>query len=109
MSRFANAIAAVAVATASFTSPLTAQSAPPIVQYITGGMVAGTSVARAFCPRGYIVSGGGGFSLNGAGLQQTHPISDIDGTVAWGSSAIGWQVAADDWSDVQAFVVCLAR
>jgi hypothetical protein len=72
--------------------------------------VPGTSVARAFCPPGYVVTGGGGFTTGGgsAALAQNYPISDASGVIANGSNAIGWQVAADDWSDVQAFVVCLA-
>lgn len=77
------------------------------VEYVFGGMVPGTSVARAMCPPGTIVTGGGGFSTNGAGLQQNHPISDDSGLVAWGSHAIGWQIAASDWSGVQAYVVCV--
>ena len=77
------------------------------VEYVFGEMVPGTSVARAMCPPGTIVTGGGGFSTNGAGLQQNHPISDESGLVAWGSHAIGWQIAASDWSSVQAYVVCV--
>jgi len=70
-------------------------------------MYPGTSVSRAFCPTGTKVTGGGGFSLNGAGLQQSYPISDASGVIAFGSTAIGWQVAASDFSNVQAFVVCV--
>ena len=77
------------------------------VEYIFGGMEPGTSVARAFCYPGMKVTGGGGFSINGTGLQQSHPISDTTGAIAFGSTAIGWQVAAADWSNVQAFVVCV--
>jgi hypothetical protein len=77
------------------------------IEYVFGGMVPGTAVARAKCRPGTKVTGGGGFSLNGAGLQQNHPISDDSGVVAWGSVAIGWQVAASDWSPVQAYVVCV--
>ena len=76
------------------------------VQYIFGDMVPNTSVARAMCPTGTIVTGGGGFSVNGAGLQQNYPISDDTGVVAFGSTAIGWQVAATDWSRVQAYMSC---
>jgi hypothetical protein len=79
----------------------------PTVQYVTGGMYPGTSVARAFCPAGTKVTGGGGLSLTGSGLQQSYPISDVSGTIAFGTTAIGWQVAAEDFSDVQAFVVCM--
>jgi hypothetical protein len=109
MTKTTSIFAAIALATAGFAAPLSARSAIN-VQYVTGGMVPGTSVARAFCPRGYVVSGGGGITTSGmpAALQQSFPISDTSGTSAWGSNAIGWQVAADDWSDVQAFVVCLA-
>ena len=79
------------------------------VEYVTGGMYPGTSVSRALCPPGSIVAGGGGITALGANhaLQQSHPISDLTGLIAWGPNAIGWQVAADDWSDSQAFVVCL--
>ena len=79
------------------------------VEYVTGGMYPGTSVSRAFCPPGSIVAGGGGITMLGAdhALQQSHPISDLTGLIAWGPNAIGWQVATDDWSDSQAFVVCL--
>jgi hypothetical protein len=109
MSRISSSFAAIALATAGFAAPLSVQSAIN-VQYVSGGMVPGTSVARAYCPRGYVVTGGGGFTTSGmpAALQQSFAISDTSGTVAWGSKAIGWQVAADDWSDVQAFVACLA-
>ena len=81
-------------------------SGPGNIQYVEGGMYPNTSVARAFCPAGTKVIGGGGFSLYRKGLQQNHPISDADGTNAYGSVAVGWQVAAEDFSDVQAFVVC---
>jgi hypothetical protein len=77
------------------------------IQYITAGMFPGTSVSRAFCPAGTTVVGGGGISVNGAGLQQSYPISDATGVIAFGSTAIGWQVAASDFSNVQAFVVCI--
>jgi hypothetical protein len=76
------------------------------VQYHWAGMYPDTSVSRAFCPLGMAVVGGGGITLNGAGLQQNYAISDETGVIAWGSTAIGWQVAASDWSDVQAFVIC---
>jgi len=69
-------------------------------------MYPGTSVARAFCPLGTKVTGGGGFTLNNVGLAQNYPISDETGVVAYGTTAIGWQVAATDWSNVQAYVVC---
>jgi hypothetical protein len=71
-------------------------------------MAPNTSVSQAFCPPNWKVTGGGGLSLNGAGLKQNFPISDDTGVIAYGDTAIGWQVAASDWSDVQAFVVCVA-
>jgi hypothetical protein len=75
--------------------------------YRFGGMVPGTSVARAFCEPGEKVTGGGGFSVSSsAGLTQDHPISDNTGVVAWGTTAIGWQVASEDWGAVQAYVIC---
>lgn len=94
--------------TAPTPAPAPAPSTAPTIQYITQGMVPDTSVARAFCPAGSRVTGGGGISLNGAGLQQSYPISDTSGVIAWDSHAIGWQVAASDWSDVQAFVICIS-
>lgn len=85
-------------------------AAPPpptlAVQYVYGGMVPGTSVARAFCPAGWKVTGGGALTISGVGLSQNHPIAEPDGLIAWGSTAIGWQAAAEDWSDVQAHVIC---
>jgi hypothetical protein len=68
-------------------------------------MFPGTSVNRAFCPPNTRVTGGGGFSLSGVGLKYSYPIQE-DGTNASGTDAVAWQVAATDWSDVQAFVVC---
>ena len=43
---------------------------------------------------------------SGPGLRYSFPISDETGVFAFGTTAIGWQVAAEDFSDVQAFVVC---
>jgi hypothetical protein len=72
-----------------------------------GTMVPGTSVARAFCPAGTHVTGGGGHANSwGVALNQSHPISDETGVVGYGTSSIGWQVAAVDGSDVQAYVFC---
>jgi hypothetical protein len=76
------------------------------VTYVTGGIAEGTSVARAFCPPGTKVTGGGGIT-GGVGLQQSFPISDATGVIAFGSTAIGWQVAAQDFGFAQAFVVCV--
>ena len=63
---------------------------------------------RAFCAPGEKVTGGGGFTTqNGSGLIQNHPISDETGVIAWGTTAIGWQVAAENFDGpVVAFVVC---
>ena len=82
--------------------------APTTYNYRFGGMVPGTSIARAFCFPGEKVTGGGGFSTNpaSAGLTQNHPISDNTGVVAWGTTAIGWQVASEGFGDVQAYVIC---
>jgi hypothetical protein len=74
----------------------------------------GIGVARAFCPAGALVAGGGGFveSPPGGGfkeevLRQTHPISDATGVIAFGTTAIGWQAASSDFTDtVVAFAVC---
>jgi hypothetical protein len=75
--------------------------------YRFGGMVPGTSVARAFCEPGEKVTGGGGTSLiSSAGLTQNHPIADTTGVIAGGTTAIGWQVASEDWGPVQAYVIC---
>jgi hypothetical protein len=74
--------------------------------YVTAGIYPGTAVSRAFCPSGTIVVGGGGVTLNRQGLQQSYPISDDTGGIAFGSTAVGWQVAASDFSAVQAFVIC---
>jgi hypothetical protein len=80
------------------------------VLYVTGGIVPGTSVARAICPPNWRVAGGGAITGGAnAGLQQSFPISDNTGLIAWGSNAIGWQAAAEDWGFVQAFVVCVSQ
>jgi hypothetical protein len=77
------------------------------IEYFTGGIYPGTSVARAFCPSGTKVLGGGGITTGyGFGLQQSYPISDESGLIAWGGNAIGWQAAADDFGFAQAFVIC---
>ena len=100
--------AAAVVATSTLALPLAANASSGVI-YVAGGMVPGTSVARAFCPAGYVVTGGGGLTTGGtpAALQQSYPISDKDGTIAWGFTGIGWQVAADDWSNVVAFAICV--
>jgi len=77
--------------------------------YRVGGMYPGTSVAIAFCEPGEKVVGGGGTSTSGfpafPGLTQSFPISDV-GAPAFGTTAIGWQVASEGFNDVQANVVC---
>lgn len=73
----------------------------------------GTGFARAFCPGGAAVLGGGGLVEQPSGvfqeerLRQSFPISDKTGVLAFGSTAIGWQAASSDFEDtVVAFVVC---
>ena len=83
------------------------------VQYVS---VEATGMARAYCPAGTKVIGGGGF-VNGEGkrvstpvrLRQTHPISDETGAIAFGSTAIGWQAASSDFTGrVVAVAICAA-
>ena len=76
------------------------------LMYVTGGMQAGTSVARAFCPPGWKLVGGGALTIDQTGLTQNFPISDTTGLIAWGSNAIGWQAATEGWGGAQAFAVC---
>ncbi len=74
----------------------------------------GVGIARAFCPAGTLVVGGGGFVETPPGggfkeemLRQTYPISDATGVIAFGTTAIGWQAASSDFTDtVVAFAVC---
>ena len=88
--------------------PVTPPAQAVTVEYVTGGIYPNTSVARAFCPPGTKVAGGGGITSGfGFGLQQSFPISDLTGVIAYGDTAIGWQAAADDFSFAQAFVVCV--
>jgi hypothetical protein len=78
------------------------------INYRVGGMVPGTSVARAFCLPYEKVTGGGGLSTDATqiGLSQSFPISDSGGAIAFGTTAIGWQVASETFGNVQAFVIC---
>ena len=78
------------------------------INYRVGGMVPGTSVARAFCLPNEKVTGGGGFSTDATqvGLSQSFPISDSTGAIAFGTTAIGWQVASETFGNVQAYVIC---
>jgi len=81
-------------------------SGAPTYNVRTGGMVPGTSIARAFCLKGEQVTGGGGIVPDSsAGLTQNHPVA-ADGTVAFGTNAVAWQVAAEGWVNVQAEVIC---
>jgi hypothetical protein len=78
------------------------------VQYVWAyEFYTGTNVARAICPANTVLTGGGGFSVSGVGLQQDFPISDLTGTFAWDGNGVGWQVAATDFSLVHAFAVCM--
>ena len=77
------------------------------VQYISAQGSSGTAV-RAFCPAGMKVTGGGGFVEGGSdALRQSFPISDTSGTIAFGTTAVGWQVASSNFSGtIVAFVIC---
>lgn len=74
-----------------------------------------TGVARAFCPAGTTLTGGGGFvetptipSFLEVALRQTYPISDASGVIAHGTTAIGWQAASSNFGNVVAsFAVCV--
>ena len=79
--------------------------------YRSGGIASGTSVARAFCVGGEKVTGGGGVStdMSPVGITQSFPISDTSGANAWGTTAIGWQVASEGFGGVQAFVICASQ
>jgi Collagen triple helix repeat (20 copies) len=92
------------------TGPQGPSGAATTYNYRSGLIIPGTSVARAFCLAGEKVTGGGGFSTgpsaSSAGLTQNYPISDATGTIAFGTTAIGWQVAGEGFGTVQAFVVC---
>ena len=91
----------------------TVQAAPPGAFY---EHKQGTGLARATCSKRMPVIGGGGFVETPAGtpfkeeaLRQTYPISDLSGVLAFGSSAIGYQVASSDFTDsVVAFSICAA-
>lgn len=92
------------------TGPQGPSGAATTYNYRLGLIIPGTSVARAFCLAGEKVTGGGGFSTgpsaSSAGLTQNYPISDATGTIAFGTTAIGWQMASEGFGTVQAFVVC---
>ena len=104
-SDFTDDVAAFAICAASPLSSLIS------VQYVSAQS---TGVARAFCPIGTLVVGGGGFvesppegGFKEEKLRQTYPISDATGVIAYGTTAIGWQAASSDFSDtVVSFAVC---
>ena len=89
----------------------TGPAATTNVQYISAQA---EGVVRAFCPAGTKVTGGGGSSESTVGgaanqgkLHQSFPISDATGAIAFGTTAIGWQVASSDPTDVVvAFAIC---
>jgi len=76
----------------------------------------GVGLARAFClPGEVLVSGCGAIeAASGLGsdpvmLRQSFPISDETGVNAFGSNAIGWQVASSNFADTAiAFAACAA-
>lgn len=87
--------------------PPGASGAGTTYNYRFGGMVPGTSIARAFCEPGEKVTGGGGLAVGPVtGLTQNTPIADGTGVIAGGTTAIGWQVASEGFGTVQAYVVC---
>jgi hypothetical protein len=92
------------------TGPPGPSGAATTYNYRLGLMIPGTSVARAFCLPGEKVTGGGGFSTgpsaSSVGLTQDYPISDASGVIAFGTTAVGWQVASEGFGTVQAFVTC---
>jgi hypothetical protein len=109
--RFRASVIAVAVLlSAAMASDASAQEAHYMSRQQTG-------LARAFCPGSMPVLGGGGFvethppgAFQEKSLRQTHPISDRTGVIAFGSTAIGWQVASSDFSGrVAAFAACADR
>lgn len=90
---------------------------PPLASAISVQYVPafGVGLARAFCPAGSIVTGGGAFAevlpppfaFREKALRQSYPISDATGVIAWGNTAVGWQAASSNFTDlVGAFAVC---
>lgn len=76
-------------------------------QIIWGGPVPGTWAARAYCPQGWKVLGGGGLSRTPfIPLYASVPIATTDGVIAADDTAIGWQVTASAESEAQVHVVC---
>lgn len=75
--------------------------------------VTGAGRVRAFCLPGETVAGGGGFAHAGGtspftALIESYPISDATGAFATGTTAIGWQVAREDFGVATTFVVCVS-
>ena len=77
------------------------------VQYIT---VQSESFARAFCPPGTKVTGGGAFIAGGSyTLGGSFPIADATGVTASGTTAVGWQAMSSDGIGlVSVTVICTA-
>jgi hypothetical protein len=106
----ASVIAAALLLSASMASEASAQEAHYMSRQQTG-------LARAVCPGTMPVIGGGGFvethppgAFQEETLRQTHPISDRTGVIAFGSTAIGWQVASSNFTGrVAAFAACADR
>jgi hypothetical protein len=87
--------------------PASAPAPKPVV-YTYRSVQAEGGAARVFCNPGEKVTGGGGYtSSDSEGLTQSFPIGDATGVNAFGQTAVGWQVANEDFGDtVVAFVIC---
>lgn len=87
-----------------------APAPPPAPTLVTRYFVAqpnADGAARAFCPPGWTISGGGGAKADGTvGLSESFPFTLPDGAFGNDQPALGWQVVASDFSPVIAFVVC---
>jgi hypothetical protein len=87
---------------------------PAFVPTISYRSEQGNGVARAFCLPSEKLIGGGGFveDVSAAGservqLRQSYPIADETGVIAWGTTAIGWQVASSNFEGiVGSFAIC---
>jgi hypothetical protein len=90
------------------------QAAPPLASYKHNQ---DTGLARALCPKNAPVMGGGAFvetpskmGFKEEKLRQTYPISDTTGVIAFGTTAIGWQGASSDFTDIVAtFAICAEK
>ena len=83
--------------------------AGPVNVYYISSQGAGSALAQ--CPTGTKVTGGGGYVLTSNAtnprLRSNYPVSDLNGTGAFGSAAIGWQAASTDSSNtVVSFAIC---